>query len=195
MPERAAVRVLGLDPGSRFTGFGLVEIEGSRLRALAADRIVLSPALGLPERLARLSLELDALLDRFAPDLVAIEKPFLGVSTSSLIVLAQARGVLLAGVARRGVPVREYAPAEVKSALGSGRADKGQVARLVGLLLALDVSALPADATDALAVALCCAHRRRAETLVAVAPKGIAEGHRNALTRRSRRASVIARRP
>lgn len=189
------MRVLGLDPGSRYTGYGLVEADGSRLRALAADRIVLSPALALPERLARLSVELDTLLDRFAPELVAIEKPFLGVSTSSLIVLAQARGVLLAGVARREIPVREYSPAEVKSALGSGRADKEQVARLVGLLLALDVSVLPADATDALAVALCCAQRRRSETLAPVAPRGVAGGVRNALTRRGRRASVTARRP
>lgn len=171
LPGGRWVIVLGLDPGSRFTGWGVVEVEGSRLRALAAGRIALPPSAALADRLARLVDEIEALLDRHPADVAAVERPFHGVSPSSVIVLAQARGALIATVARRGIPVREYAPAEVKSALGSGRADKGQVARMVGLLLGVDAAALPPDASDALAVALCYAQRRQVEALAAPASK------------------------
>jgi crossover junction endodeoxyribonuclease RuvC len=161
------LKILGLDPGSLHTGYGLVEKRGSALAALEAGRFSCAPELPLPTRLAQLVASLGDLLSRARPDLAVLEAPFLGRSSRSLIVLAQARGALLAAVAGRGIEVREYSPAEVKVAVtGSGRADKGQVSRMVRLLLALDARQhLPSDATDALAVAICGAQRLRLDRL------------------------------
>jgi crossover junction endodeoxyribonuclease RuvC len=160
------VRVLGLDPGSLHTGYGLIERRGSALRALAHGRISCPRRQPLAERLAHLGAALAALLDLHRPDAVALEAVFHGANTRSLIVLAQARGALVAVVAARGLRLREYAPAEVKSAVtGNGRAGKDQVARMVSLLLALPPPACPPDAADALAVALCAAQRARLDEL------------------------------
>lgn len=161
--------ILGLDPGSLHTGYGLVERQGSAMRAIEAGRISCPKDHPLPVRLARLAAGLNELLDRRPPDLAVLETPFHGMNSRSLIVLAEARGVLLAGLAGRGVEIREYTPAEVKSAVtGNGRADKDQVARMVRLLLAArapESTGWAADATDALAVALCCAQRLRFDRL------------------------------
>jgi crossover junction endodeoxyribonuclease RuvC len=103
--------------------------------------------------------------------LAVLESPFHGMNSRSLIVLAQARGALLATLAGRGLEIREYTPAEVKSAVtGNGRADKEQVARMVRLILGVSGPAWPADATDALAVALCCGQRLRLDRLREAAP-------------------------
>jgi len=100
------------------------------------------------------------------PDAIAIESTFLGMNPKSLVVLSQARGAILGVVGRQGVDVFEYAPAEVKNALtGNGRADKSQVAQMVQLLLNLSHERLPEDASDALAVAVCCAHRHAHDVL------------------------------
>lgn len=158
--------ILGLDPGSLHTGYGLVERNGSALRAVEAGRISCPKAQALPSRLAHLSACLSELLDRCQPDLAVLETPFHGMNSKSLIVLAEARGVLLAVLAGRGLEIREYTPAEVKSAVtGNGRADKDQVARMVRLLLAAKGEGWASDATDALAVALCCAQRLRLDRL------------------------------
>ena len=158
--------ILGLDPGSRHTGYGLVEVAGDRLKAVAHGRISCSPRSPLPERLGRLGRELDRVLDRFDPEVTALETPFHGINSRSLIVLAQARGALLVTLARRRLEIREYSPAEVKSAVsGNGRADKQQVAKMVRLILGLGLPEPSRDATDALAVAICCAHRLRFDRL------------------------------
>lgn len=158
--------ILGLDPGSLHTGYGLVERQGSSLRAVEAGRLSSPKSLALPDRLAHLYSGLGGLLDRCRPDLAALETPFHGMNSRSLIVLAEARGVLLAVLAGRGLEIREYSPAEVKSAVtGNGRADKEQVARMVRLLLAAKGDGWPSDATDALALALCCAQRLRLDRL------------------------------
>ncbi len=158
--------VLGLDPGSLHTGYGLVERRGSTLRALDLGRFSCPRRCALPERLAHLARGLEDLLSRWRPETVALETPFHGLNSRSLIVLAQARGALLATLAGRGLAFREYSPAEVKSAVtGNGRADKQQVARMVKLLLALDGDGWAADATDALAVAICAAQRARLDQL------------------------------
>jgi crossover junction endodeoxyribonuclease RuvC len=154
------VRILGLDPGSFHTGYGVVEGSGSRLQPLALGRISSPRGRPLPERLAHLAAEAEELLGEWRPELVVLESLFYGVNVRSLIVLAEARGVLLATAAARGYEVREFSPAEVKSAVtGNGRADKEQVAHMVRLLLALDSDRLTSDASDALAVAICCAQR------------------------------------
>jgi crossover junction endodeoxyribonuclease RuvC len=159
--------ILGLDPGSLHTGFGLIERRGSTLVLIEAGRISCPRALSLPLRLAHLAECLAGLLGRQLPDLAALESPFHGINSRSLITLAEARGVLLAGLAGRGVEIAEYSPAEVKSAVtGSGRAGKDQVAHMVRLLLgAAARPSLALDATDALAVALCCAQRLRLDSL------------------------------
>jgi len=158
--------VLGLDPGSRHTGYGVLAVQGDRLEALDYGRISCPASQALPERLNRLATELRGILEVFAPTVAALETPFHGLNSRSLIVLAQARGALLATLAGRGLEIREYSPAEVKSSVsGSGRADKEQVARMVRLLLALPQSRMSPDATDALAVAICCSHRLRIDRL------------------------------
>lgn len=163
-----ALLVLGLDPGSRVTGYGLVETFGSRVRAVAEGCINCPRELPVAERLARICRELRALLGEWQPAAAVVEKPFHSVNARTLIVLAEVRGALLATLADSGLRVDEYSPAEVKMAVtGNGRAEKGQVARMVRLLLGQGASA-PAgrhDATDALALAICWAHRRRLDRL------------------------------
>jgi crossover junction endodeoxyribonuclease RuvC len=160
------VLILGIDPGSLHTGYGLVERQGSSIKVIEAGRISCPRDLPLPARLVRLVTGLQDLLARRPPDLAALETPFHGMNAHSLIVLAQARGALLAVLAGHGLEIREYSPAEVKSAVtGNGRADKEQVARMVRLLLASAGEGWASDATDALALALCCAQRLRLDRL------------------------------
>jgi crossover junction endodeoxyribonuclease RuvC len=173
--------ILGLDPGSLHTGYGLIERRGATLTLVDAGRISCPRSMALPNRLAHIAACLGGLLDRRLPNLAALETPFHGLNSRTLIVLAEARGVLLAILAGRGVEIAEYSPAEVKSAVtGSGRAEKGQVAQMVRLLLggaapagARRSGSDPDDVTDALAVALCCAQRLRLDSL---GPRGVGAG-------------------
>lgn len=166
------MRILGLDPGSRFTGWGVVERRGSRLLAIDHGRIVCPPQAPLPERLARLAAELRAILGQHRPDAAVLESLYAGVSSRSLIVLAQARGALLTVLAEGSLAIEEYSPAEVKTAVtGYGRADKEQVAGMVRRILGLGQEPLPSDTTDALAVAVCFAQRLRLDRLGARAKK------------------------
>ncbi|MBV8200129.1 MAG: crossover junction endodeoxyribonuclease RuvC [Acidobacteria bacterium] len=159
--------ILGLDPGSLHTGYGLVEKSGSAIALVEAGRISCPRTLALPARLAHLAARIGELVARRRPDLAALETPFHGLNPRSLIVLAEARGALLAVLAGRGVEIAEYSPAEVKSAVtGNGRADKDQVAKMVRLLLGTGTGSVMApDTSDALALALCCAQRFRLDQL------------------------------
>lgn len=163
------MRILGIDPGSLHTGYGLIEKSGSAVTALDAGRLSCPGGLGVPQRLAWLAQCLGERLPAWQPELAVLETPFHGMNSRSLIVLAEARGALLAVLAGRGIEIREYTPSEVKSAVtGNGRADKEQVARMVRLLVgaaAGESRRWAADATDALAVALCCAQRLRMDRL------------------------------
>lgn len=153
--------VLGLDPGSRYTGYGVVEQEGSRLRELGSGRIALVSEPSPEARMARLAEGVEQALDRWQPATAALETLFHGKNSRSLIALAQARGVILSVLGRRGLAVEELSPAEVKNAVcGNGRADKTQVARMVDVLLGSGAGRRSADASDALAVAICCVQRR-----------------------------------
>lgn len=164
----APALILGLDPGSRRTGWGFVEASGNRLRLVDQGCFSLPSRASVARRLAVLADGLAEALDQRLPHAAALESPFHGINSRSLIVLSQARGVLIAEVARRGVEVLEYSPAEVKSAVtGNGRAPKEQVARMVGLQLGADTTSWSADTTDALAVAICCARRFRMDRLAA----------------------------
>jgi len=160
------VLILGIDPGSLHTGYGLVEKRGSALVHVDAGRFSCPRGMDLPRRLAHLAGRLEELIASRRPDLAVLETPFHGMNVHSLIVLAQARGALLAVLAGRGLEIREYSPAEVKSAVtGNGRADKDQVAHMVRLLLSERGAGWASDATDALALAICCAQRLRLDRL------------------------------
>lgn len=162
------MRILGLDPGSRHTGFGLIDQVGGKLQVVHFGRFSTSPKTPLGNRLADLTVGLESLLDEWQPVRAALETPFQGLNPRSLIVLSQARGALLATLARRDLPIREYTPTEVKSAVsGYGRAGKDQVNRMVRELLSIRLQTISADAADALAVAICCATRGRHDDLVA----------------------------
>ncbi len=162
----AALRILGLDPGSVYTGYALVEKNGSRLTAIDSGRIACPRKAPLADRLGALSVELTGLIERLRPDAAALESVFQGLNPKSLIVLAQARGALLAALSRHGVPIREYSPTRVKTAVsGYGRADKDQVAAMVRRILGITTRKLSNDETDALAIAICCAQMSRSEEL------------------------------
>lgn len=165
------LRILGVDPGSRATGYGVIERAGSELRHLAHG--VLRPPRGgsLAQRLAALAGGLREVLERHGPDVASVEEVFLAAGPRAALVLGQARGALLAVLGGAGVPLVEYAPARIKqSVAGSGRAPKIQVQRMVRRQLALE--ALPApDAADALAAALCHAHAGPLEGLVGRPPR------------------------
>lgn len=161
------MRLLGIDPGSRHCGWGVLERQGSKVTALAWGRWSPRADLPLPARLAELARGLREVVATHAPERAAVERVFHGVSARSLIVLAEARGAILSELAGAGLEVAELTPAEVKSAVaGSGRADKRQVARLVALQLPGVPADAPADATDALAVALCHTYRSRLDRFV-----------------------------
>ena len=146
--------ILGLDPGSRVTGWGLVRQEGPRSVHVASGVLRLDPEAELATRLADLAARLEALLRDRRPDCAALEQIFSAKSARSALVLGHARGVILATVARAGLSVCEYTPAQVKQAVtGSGRADKGQVQRMVAILLN-HRARMTEDESDALAVAL-----------------------------------------
>ncbi len=155
MTTPAGLRVLGLDPGSRHTGWGVVERRGAALRAVAWGRLSPRPELPLAERLRDIVGGIENVLAEHRPERVAVERVFHGANTRSLIVLAEARGALLATLARAAVEIVELSPAAIKSAAaGSGRADKTQVARMVALQLGIAVDRLASDTTDALAIAI-----------------------------------------
>ncbi|BCX19661.1 MAG: crossover junction endodeoxyribonuclease RuvC [Geminicoccaceae bacterium] len=152
------MRVLGLDPGLRATGWGVIEAGPGRLRHLACG-VVASPAEApLARRLDALFEGLLAVIERWAPDAAAVEETVVNLNAASSLKLGQARGVVLLAAARSGLEVGEYAARTVKRAVtGTGSASKEQVAAMVRALLPGAVDAA-ADATDALAVAICHAH-------------------------------------
>jgi len=158
------VRILGLDPGSRRTGFGVIECRGSELVAVAHG--CLNVASATPAARLRLIFEgLKALLAEHAPGEVAVERVFVSRNADSALKLGQARGAALCAIPA-DVPVFEYAPRAVKLALvGSGAAEKFQVAQMIRTLLSLGERPA-ADAADALAVAVCHAHQRRLQGLI-----------------------------
>lgn len=158
---RAASRVLGLDPGSRRTGYGVVERSGNTFRALAHGVIAPSARLELPQRLHAIASGARALIAEWRPDTVVVEEAFYHESVRSTLVLGHVRGALLVAAVEAGIPIAEYSPREIKmSVAGNGGASKEQVAFMVRRLLGLR-AAVTGDAADALAGALTHLHRAR----------------------------------
>ena len=167
------MRVLGIDPGSRYCGFGVVEdAGGTRMRHLGHGVLALGDGPAMEERLKLLYAGLMRELALHRPDFVAVEDVFHARNARSALVLGQARGVALLSAAQAGVPVRSYPPSVIKQAVtGTGRAEKEQVGRMVAVLLGVVVQGR-LDASDALATAICGLLRGR-EPVVAEAPKGL----------------------
>jgi len=155
--------ILGVDCGSRVTGYGLIESVGRETQAVDYGTIRLPERLELPQRLCMLAGGLRQVVDRFSPDEAAVEDVFTQKNVRSALVLAHVRGAAMLSLAEAGVPVASYSPATVKnSVVGHGSANKEQVRQMVTVLLGVRETIDPLDVSDALAVALCHANRRAA---------------------------------
>ncbi len=158
--------VLGIDPGSIVTGWGLIEIEGNRLCHVAHGTIGVSAALGQAARLRQIYRGIQDIVQQYQPAAVSLEKVFFSRNVQSALKLGQARGMALLAAAQNHIDVSEYSAAEIKVAVvGYGRATKEQVQRMVTALLCLR-GAMRADAADALAAAICHVHRATFQTRV-----------------------------
>ena len=156
----AVIRILGVDPGSAATGWGVVESSGARLSYVASGVIRTPRGAAHPEKLCAIFDGLKALIAEHAPDEAAVEETFVNASPRDALVLGQARGVALLAPAQAGLRVAEYAANSVKkSVVGKGHADKTQVAAMVKVLLP-KCGEIVSDEADALAVAICHAHNR-----------------------------------
>ncbi|CAA7625617.1 crossover junction endodeoxyribonuclease RuvC [Magnetospirillum sp. UT-4] len=152
------MRVLGLDPGLRTTGWGIVDAEGSSLRHVADGVVKSDDSLSLAERLVQLHRGIQAVIAEWRPDQAAVEQTFVNKNPESTLKLGQARGAVMLAPALAGLAVGEYSPAAVKQAVvGTGRAAKDQVGMMVRTLLPGCLVKSP-DAADALGVAICHAH-------------------------------------
>jgi crossover junction endodeoxyribonuclease RuvC len=156
-----AMRVLGLDPGSRRTGWGVVDRSGNQFRCVEHGCITPAARLDLPRRLHHLAKAAGAIIDRLAPEVVVVEEAFYHESVRSTLVLGHVRGALIVAAVERGIEVAEYTPREIKLAVvGNGGAGKEQVEFMVRRILGL-AAPVQADAADALAGALCHLNRSR----------------------------------
>ncbi len=154
------MRILGIDPGSGSTGYGIIDTDGSRHRAILYGAIRTHPKKPFHERLLKIYTELNGILSREKIDVVAIEEVFHATNVQSALRLGHARGIALLVAAQKSLEVYEYSPLEIKSAVvGYGRAEKTQVQMMVRLILNLPETPSPDDAADALAIAICHAHQ------------------------------------
>lgn len=154
------MRVLGIDCGGEYTGYGIVEMyPAGKLCCRTCGAIKLSPREALPRRLSRIFAELGAIIEQHQPEEVAIEDVFYSVNVKSALKLGQVRGVAMLAAATAGLEVAEYSPLTIKSSVvGYGRAEKHQVQQMVTRLLDLAAPPEPMDASDALAIAICHLH-------------------------------------
>ena len=165
------MRVLGVDPGLTRCGLGVVEGDPGRpLHMVAVGHVRTSPDADIAQRLLALEATIDAWVELHRPDVVAVERVFAQHNVRTVMGTAQASGVAILAAARRGIPVVLHTPSEVKAAVtGSGRADKAQVTAMVTRLLRLTEAPKPADAADALALAICHVWRGGAQARIAAA--------------------------
>lgn len=160
------MRVIGIDPGTAMTGWGIVTGEGNELSMVASGVITTAPGTPLPQRLQIIYRELTQLVERWQPDAAAIEELFFSRNAKTALAVGHGRGAAMLALANAGLSVAEYKPLEVKQALtGHGGADKYQMQHMVKLLLDLKDIPRPDDAADALAVAICHIHSARLRLL------------------------------
>lgn len=170
------MRVLGVDPGLRRTGFGVVDVDGMHLRYVASGTIVVPPDLGLAQRLRVILDNLREVARETRPDVAALEIVFLNTNPASTLLLGQARGAALCALADSDLLVHEYTALQIKKAVvGTGRAAKEQVQTMVRHLLSLDGTPAP-DSADALACAICHAHIGPLQDRLAAVSSGASSG-------------------
>ena len=162
------VRIIGIDPGLRNTGWGVIEADGTRLSYVADGSVHSDADAPLASRLLQIHTQLVEILQRYAPDEAAIEETFVNKDARATLKLGQARGAAMLAPALAGITVAEYAPNVVKkSVVGAGHAEKDQVKHMVKVLLPR-AELNTADSTDALAIAICHAHHRGTQTLAKI---------------------------
>ncbi len=165
------MRLIGLDPGLRQTGWGVVAVLDNRLKHVADGAVGSDPKASLADRLMQLHDGLAEVVSQYAPDEAAVEETFVNANPTSTLKLGQARGIALLVPAKAGIPVHEYTPNQVKkTVVGAGHAAKEQIQMMVKTLLP-GCELATADAADALAVAICHAHQRQSQGLAAALEK------------------------
>lgn len=171
MFERFVMRILGVDPGLTRCGVGVIDVSQTRQLSLVHTGVIeTSSSLDLPERLSALFTSLNHLIDEYQPNHIAIERVFSQHNVRSAMATAQASGIAMLIAQQRSLPVHMYTPTEVKAAIsGSGRANKDQVTSMVTKILRLTVAPKPADAADALALAMCHAWKGPNKSRIAAA--------------------------
>lgn len=159
------IRIIGIDPGLRNTGWGIIAVEGQRLSYVADGAVHSDAGAPLAERLLQIHAQLMEVVRQHEPDEAAVEETFVNTDARATLKLGQARGVAMLVPAMLSIPVSEYAPNSIKkSVVGAGHAEKDQVKHMVRLLLP-KAQMKTADSTDALAIAICHAHHRGAQKL------------------------------
>ena len=154
--------ILGLDPGTATTGYGVISMIGNHIRPIAYGVVQTQSNLEMSKRLVMIFDAVEQIIDKFQPSEVAVEKLFFGRNTTTAITVGQARGILLLQAERAKLKIAEYTPMQVKQALvGYGSAEKKQVQYMVKTFLNLQTPPQPDDAADALAIAICHAHMRK----------------------------------
>lgn len=156
------IRILGVDPGYAIVGFGILDYDGLRFTPVEYGAVLTEAHTPFPERLKAIHTDIEFIFGKYSPDCMAVEKLFFTTNQKTAIDVAQARGVTVLSAADRGIPVFEYTPLQVKSAVvGYGKAEKQQVMEMTRQLLGLAQIPKPDDAADALAVAICHGHSTR----------------------------------
>ncbi len=158
--------VLGIDPGTAITGYGVITDRDSQPEVITYGAITTPADLALPNRLITIHREVLNLIDQYKPDQAAIEQLFFNKNVRTALAVGHARGVIMLALAEKNVPIYEYTPLEVKQAVtGNGRAEKKQIQEMIKILLELEKIPKPDDAADALAIAVCHFHSARFSTL------------------------------
>lgn len=167
MPKDPTLRIIGIDPGLRATGYGVIEMQGRSARCITYGAIETKSQDPLHERLHTIHDGIEAVIEEHLPDRMALEKLIYAKNVSIALLLGQARGAVLVAAARQALPMSEYNPTEIKSAIvGRGRASKEQVQKMVQLLLSLPTMPTPDHAADALAAALTYVHSKPVHDLL-----------------------------
>ncbi len=156
------IRILGIDPGYAIVGYGVLDYDGVKFKPVAYGAIITEAGTEFTERLRIISEDMDYIFDKFRPDCMAVEKLYFTTNQKTAIDVAQARGVIILSASKKGVPVAEYTPLQVKmSVTGYGKAEKHQMMEMTRNLLGLARIPKPDDTADALAVAICHGHTIR----------------------------------
>lgn len=161
------MRILGIDPGLANTGYGVIDHDGQRSVLLTSGCVVTSPSVPLPQRLQQIYDELVLIIEKYHPEVACVEQLFFSVNVKSAMAVGEGRGVAILATAKAKLPLAEYTPQQIKQAVtGHGAAKKGQIERMVKVLLNLEQMPATNHAADALAVAICHAHSFRYSQMV-----------------------------